>query len=476
MDLEGSLSFLAHGTAYRNDVSVPVAIKGSYSRWEPHPVQCIVLPDMDGLSGGFDNLFDRQGTLQLTGRTESGREIRIPKFLVTVDKRAGDQISWEGIAELFIEGDLEEFDASGGSIVCSAFVSPTPLAIPHGGYIPSYDGTITYTGDERKGIQWSTLLGKAELIDGYDYEHERAGLDQALIRVQRCQVIVKSESPGTVSLGSIVSNLQDALDEPLWLLSFLSRRRIAWYEASIVFLPSKDEPHQRLQATVRREQWLGYESERQRELSWINLLVKREALVGQLFEQLYANYTLSQFKGVIRQMIPYVLAAHETGYTETRLGLLYSALEALVSGLSDLDRNTGGILERSSFSKLAEKLSEVIRQEIQEEGAAKTIIKKLSTLNQRSYADRLLRLIENYSIDLTKLWPSGADIPSEVRALIRRRNAYIHQGKIDDHDLHILDLYRVQNLVELWILKLLDYPDTAINYLAVNVPIPLNRQ
>jgi len=440
-------------------------------------VRCMVLPDMDGLSGGFDSLFDRQGTLQLTGRTESGREIRIPKFLVASYKWAGDQVSWEGIAELFIEGDLEEFEASGGSIVCSAFVPPTPLAIPRGCYIPSYDGTITYAGDERNGIRWSTPLGEAELIDGYDYEYERAGLDQALIRVQRCQVVVRCKSPGTVSLGSISSDLQDALDEPLWLLSFLSRGRIAWYEASIVFLPSEGEPHKRIRrATVRREQWLGYESERRRGISWIDLLVKREALVGQLFEQLYANYTLSQFKGVIRQMIPYVLAAHETGYTETRLGLLYSALEALVSGLSDLDRNTGGILERSSFSKLAEKLSEVIRQEIQEEGAAKTIIKKLSTLNQRSYADRLLRLTENYSIDLTKLWPSGADIPSEVRALIRRRNAYIHQGKIDDHDLHILDLYRVQNLVELWILKLLDYPDTAINYLAVNVPIPLNRQ
>ena len=59
--------------------------------------------------------------------------------------------------------------------------------------------------------------------------------------------------------------------------------------------------------------------------------------------------------------------------------------------------------------------------------------------------------------------------------LIRRRNTYIHQGRIDDYGVHYVDLYRIQNLIELWILKLLDYPDTAINDFAINHPVPLNR-
>jgi len=420
---------------------------------------------------GFDDLFDDLGTLQLAGRTEHGKDVWIPRFLVSSTTHAGGQVSWKGTAELFVEGDLEEFDASGGTIICSAFIPPTPLALPRGGYTPSYDGTVAYEGEERKGIRWNTALGEAELIDGYDYSYEKAGLDEALIRVRRCQVVVKIESSVTVSLKSVSSDLENALDEPLWLLSLLSRKRMAWYEAQIIFLPPEDSPDKSLhQTTVRRKQWLGYESERQKDISWTDLLAERKALVDGLFQQICTNYTTSPFKEVIRRSIPYILAAHEIGYIETRLGILYSALEGLVNGL---DR--GYILDRSPFDRLAKKLRSVIREEIEEKDVAQAIIKKVPELKRRSYADRLLMLFDEYALDLTKLWPPGADIPSEIQALIKRRDVYIHHGKIDDYGPYIFDLHRIQNLAELWILKLLGYPDTAINYLAVNRHVLLNR-
>jgi len=133
------------------------------------------------------------------------------------------------------------------------------------------------------------------------------------------------------------------------------------------------------------------------------------------------------------------------------------------------------ILGRSPFDRLARKLRDVICEEIEEENVALAVAKKLPELRRRSYADRLIMLFDEHGLDLTKLWPPGADIPSEVQAIVKRRGIYIHQGKIDDYDPYIFDLHRFQYLIELWILKFLGCPDTAINYLAVNRYVQLNR-
>ena len=75
-------------------------------------------------------------------------------------------------------------------------------------------------------------------------------------------------------------------------------------------------------------------------------------------------------------------------------------------------------------------------------------------------------LLEKRRVDAAMLWPPGADIPSELRELLKRRHVYIHQGKLlsgADSAPYIFDFYRLQGLVELWILRLLGCPDTAIN-------------
>ncbi len=219
MNLQSMHDFIARGDAFRDDISIPATITGSYSYLGPDPVQCTVVPDIEKSPSGFGDLFDDQRPIQLRGRTERGKEIWIPRFRVTSTMRAGGQMSWKGNAEFFVEGNLDEFDASGGEIICSAFVPPTPIALSDGFYVPSDDGTITLEKGERKGARWNTTLGEAELIDNYEYHREKVGLDQALIQVQRCQVTIRIQSPGNVSLRVISSDLQGALDEPLRLLS-----------------------------------------------------------------------------------------------------------------------------------------------------------------------------------------------------------------------------------------------------------------
>ena len=478
MNLQSIRDFVARGDAFRDDVSVPVTIIGSYDSLGYGPVQCTVILDTEQPRLALGDLFDDQRTTQLRGRTRLGKGIWIPRFRLEGTTFADDQISWKGTAELFVEGvvgDLNEFDASGGEITCLAFIPPTPIALSHAVYAREGDGTTTIVEGERKPICWNTTLGAAELIDTYRYhDGEKAGLDQASIRVRRCQVTIKIQSSGTVSLRSISRDLEDALDEALWLLSFLSRKRIPWYGAEVYFDPGDGSSRDFRKAVVRREQWIGYEHERQAEFSWVDLLVKQEALREGLFQQLYANYEASPFRNTIHRIIPYLLMSHGRGYIEPRLGIIYSALEGLVSSL-DEDNQVGCLLDPHSFKNLSKKLRFLIQKEIEEQDIVEGINKKLGGLNQRSFVDRLLMLIKKYDLDVTKLWALGADIPSELRKLMRRRNIYVHQGKIDDYALYIFDFYRILNLVELWILKLLDCPDTAINSLALRSHVPINK-
>ncbi len=478
MNLQSIRDFVARGDAFRDDVSVPVTIIGSYDSLGYGPVQCTVILDTGQPRLALGDLFDDQRTTQLRGRTRLGKGIWIPRFRLEGTTFADDQISWKGTAELFVEGvvgDLNEFDASGGEITCLAFIPPTPIALSNVVYGMKGDGTITIVEGERKPVRWNTPLGTAELTDTYVYHRgKKAGLDPASIRIWRCQITVKSQPLGNVSIRSISSDLQDALDEACWLLSFLSRKRIFWYGAEVYFYPEEDSSQDFRKAIVRREQWIGYEYERQANPSWIDLLVKQQALQEGLFERLYANYEASPYKSTIRRAIPYLLMAHGRSYIEPRIGIIYSALEGLVNGL-DEDNQVAYLLGRSKFDRLSKKLRRFIREEIEEQDIAKGVIKKLPELRRRSFMDRLLMLIERYDLDITKLWPAGADIPSELRKLMRRRNIYVHRGKIDDYDPYLLDLYRILNLVELWILKLLDCPDTALNLRALNSYLPINR-
>ena len=301
MSVQSIYQFVARGEAYRNEISLPVTITGSYDTLATDPVRCTIMPDMENFVGG---VFDENHNLQLRGRTELGKEIWIPKLRVesflsahSRDPEVSDQVSWEGNAKLFAEGDLKEFDASNGEIICSIFTSPTPLALSSVSYVPNYDGTIgIWQGDEkkRKPILWQTSLGEAELIDTYSYHRdEKIGLNQALIRIQRCQITTKIRLSGQISLKTIINKLVTEFDDALLLLSFLGRSRVVWYEAEVFYRPDSDDNLSRdfRKANVRRDQWFGYKHDYDDlQFSLINVLVKYEALRNGTFQQLLVNY------------------------------------------------------------------------------------------------------------------------------------------------------------------------------------------
>jgi len=315
------------------------------------------------------------------------------------------------------------------------------------------------------------------LIDDYAYFNENLGFDKALIRVQRCQIEISSQFDDPISLPSALDALNTTLDKPLLLLSFLNRRYITWYAAHATFIPNETSPEGFRgirRAVAHYKRFEGYGSHTQTSL-WLDVPVEAQTLKNGLFQQLLANLENSPYYHVIHKTIPHLLKSHEGGYFQGRLGSVYLALESLVDGLSEED-SVSFLLNSSRFKKLSKKLRDLIRDEIAEQEVSKGIINKLSELRRRSFLDRFLVIFKKhgvgtilgavldklYELNYSKLrYRSTSDILISLEEVIKRRNIHIHQGKLDSE--HYNDLSLLQNLVELWLLKLLNCPDEAIN-------------
>lgn len=468
----------------QGNFSIPAIITGSYPLFKSGYIECKLIikaqdwpTDDENSLIQMDDLLDLKNPIQLSGKTESGNDIWVSKVRFKSFERGSgkilpssdDQLVLKGIAEFLIEGNLEEFDTSGDGIICYVSISPTRLALTRSMYTPQTDGTITRYGiDKRKGIQWRIPLGEAELLDNYEYleAEEDIGLEVALARVQRCQITIKMPPCGIVSLKTVLADLNNVLEEPLLLLSFLSRKSIGWYEATAhpffeanipieLNIPIISEPR----ATARFYQFTERNNETNAYLTSI-LPLHRETLAGGVFQQLFDTYMLSPLKDTIRRTIEYLLISYERGYIEARLGIIYAALESLVDGLSKFHELTQ-LMNDSDFSKLSRVLRKIIKRLVLEQKIAEGVIKKLGELKRPAIKDRLQLLLQTYDLDKIKLKQSRTDVSSELQNILSRRNTYIHTGVMNIVQ-HSLDLYLLQELIELWLLKLLGCPSSSI--------------
>ena len=433
-----------------------------------------------------------------------------------------------GKAETFIKGNLNEFDPSGGEIICSVYIPTTPLAIVNSNHRLYPDGTIYIENpdEKREGIKWNTKYGVAELTNNYIYADEDVGIDKAMLRIQRCQIILKIKSKEIVSLKLILQELSQIFDDTLWLLSLLSRRRITWYAGEAVYLPGNNSQTKNFKkAFIHRERHLGYEGTMGFGEHEIDLLITADTLRGQLFQTLLTSYNSSRYKETIQQAIIYVLMTYERSYLEAYIGIIYLALETLISGLGgEIKNKPQKLLKPSEFKKLRKILGEITEEEIKDSRKYQEIVNRFEVLNRPIHSNiletnlfsdlcvkfekaitqnitdpkksheltsrlkelnrltrppiikRLMALLERYEVPIAKLWPPETNIELELSKIINRRDLYIHKGEITDIEQSLYDFARLRNLVELWILKILGYPDEAINWLGLINVMPIDRK
>lgn len=445
-------NFIARGEFSRGDISFPATIIGSCSKYGYDSVKCTIVPDNNLFLKEFGYLYDLQIPIQLR---IPNKNISIPVFLPSTDYHYRSQSYIEGIAEVFIQGNQNDFDATKGEFFFYALV-------PEVSFIKridnlDYDGTIGPPRNNFYGIRWHTPFGEATLIDNYEFYNDELNQNAVLVRTAKYMITIQNtEDFGTTSMSSILSKVTTTLNDPLILLSFINRKYLTWYEAGATFRSTKSDFRRTL--SVRRQQKIISDSEINASNFSLSLPVKWEPLESDLFQRLLDNFQASPIKKNIEQAIQYLVKSYEKGYFQARLGIIYAALESLVDGLSDADQLTY-LLSSSRFKHLVSKLKPVIEGEIPKQDINKGVINKLTELRRRSFAERLLILLNKYDLDDIELYDKN--IASELNALLGRRNLYIHQGKIDETN--VFDFYRLQKLLEIWILKLLNCPDSAIN-------------
>ncbi|MEZ4862546.1 MAG: hypothetical protein R3C14_14625 [Caldilineaceae bacterium] len=450
---------IIRGTLTGTNFECPVTVMAEYEEHGTNPVKCHILPDMAYFSANRDNFSGYKGHFSLSGKTEKGDDVFISKIEITSAEfylghgftfENPKQIAWRTDAATFIMGQLGSFDSSEGEIICHLFTSPSPLAHSGVDYMRSYDGTIQIENKvERQGIKWGTPFGEAEYTDEFRYlTEERVGIDPAVIQIKRSCIVLRVTNRNRLALDELLIEIQDYFDNVCWLMSFLSRRRVIWYEGEAIFLATDENSFHR-QAFVRRNKWHGYVDITISHHPVINFKLLRDGL----FQHILNGYESSENRELIKRTIVHLLLSYERVYFENQYTSVYTGLEGLVSSSS----MSSQIVEAGKFKKIRTKIEQFLQEELENTALIQEMGKKISGLQHRSFTDQLQLHLKQNKIDLSVLWPDSDNPFKELKELIQRRNRYMHNGQMTHMQDYDKDITKLQQLLELWILKLLGY-------------------
>lgn len=463
MRLQENISFLAKGYANKNSISVPVTFSGEFSNYSIYPVRCKVVPSMEILRN-VPREFSDSNVLELEGKAENGDEIWIPHFELHSSQsntRNEPTVCWEGIAKFFVQGDLSSADEIDGKIHISLYTNSTQVALSNTSHRYFPDGTSEILiANNREPLKWITEIGEAEYIDVYvhnDFDDIRG--DKTQLRIRRCRISLQTHLANSGSLKSVIVNLSNYLIDALWLISFLSRKYVDWYDGLIYYENESQGPRR---IKLRRDTYLkGRQND---DSSILDLLVEQKALKEGLFNVLYKNYISSQYHDTFRLAITHLLSSYESNILEIQYSSAITSLESLVDGIGDPKLQY--LLGSSQTKKLRKEIKKIIGNIVDDEETANEILEKTGELRRRSFRSRLLILTKD--LNLSDLWPSDRNPREEFKNLIQRRDIYVHQGKMDNSATYYFDLVRIRYLIEIWILKLLGCPKEKLNEAALH--------
>lgn len=478
-------TFAAKGEVRHGNSVVPAVVTGNYKTYEAEGVEIQLSPDMDSLpEEGFIDGDNR--IVNLWGTLPNRKKIWAPDLRIDTwsrirgkDTLDAQQLIWQGTADFFAEGDLEEFDAASGTLYYHLVTNPSPLADPGVEYWLESDGTSTLFPDnsEKQPLQWQTSIGVASFTDSFEYPTaEDVGYYQAQLRIRRFGVAIERRLERIVSPVALLEELSNMFGSAFSMISFLSRRRVDWFRVEIIYIPDDNLKRDSRKVIALRRRWLGY-SRGVDERTYSYSLVRLDHLKNGLFETLLDRFESSSLRNALDGVIVHLMMSHEDVYFENRYISAFTALESLVNILAEENR-VYSILDDESFRSLKRELAGVIKKTIPGKGKKEiraALYSKLMELSRRAFIEKLLVLKDRYGLQLDELWPAECDIDCELDRLVKRRNRYLHQGIMDNFEAYFYDLNRIQNIVELWILKLLHVPEQAVNPAALGHLVPIGR-
>jgi hypothetical protein len=449
---------VAHGEAYNGDKSVPVSIAIVYPELVSKPVRCAVMPiEAEDLPG---EIYLKEGSryyLQLRGVTNTNTQIWIPRLRITE--------ILQGVAELFVEGDLSDIAEPGANITCNLTLSHMPIVE----FILDNERLANHREENLKGggqtgITWDIGVGTAELGQSDRLYDEMRDIHKVTVHEHECSLVINIDSDKIHSMKDLVNDLWHNQDNVFWLLSFLNKKYVDWYRARIYYLPTKPSQGEMRIIDIRREARLGVADHEWDALDYPEeLIVKPEQLKSGVFAYMVKNFENSPYQEAILRAMQAMLATYQRFYFEAHLGLIYTAFEILVDGLG---KNDALFFMETEFNDLREEIKKFLKGKLSNVAREKRaeIYRKITELNRPPIEAKATRLLTQYSVELKDFWPPNTeDVSRAFSALLNRRNDYIHGGHIADIFSSNQDLRRLRAICSYWIVTLLGYPAEQIN-------------
>jgi hypothetical protein len=476
--------FIAKGVLHRGQHQFSAVAKGIINPLLPDPVNCIIVQESqeeqpNGIGNSLTHeAYDYPLPVEFSGVEQNGRQIYIKDLIPTYTTSfSGNITSYEGSATLILTGDLDRTDFTGRKIKYSFFISPTPLAIPAVSYINSYDGTITIGGDRtRDGISFQLEGRNYELNDNYTYIDDSKGPNKAITRIQSCTLTVNIESKRTASFRDYLELIDIKLKNVFWILSFLSRKRVVWYACEALGYPTDGIDDGFKTMLAKRHIGASNFIQKKYDDDWLDLLVTREGLENGGLQNLILNFQNSPHQQSILRAIKQLVLSYDDGYLESNLGYVYGALECLVNSVDYDGRISGPIIQKKDFSRLKHEVINSIKNHVADEQASEATIARIDSLNNRgsrgSFSSRLLRSLTDCKVEVKQLFPQHTVISHKLDEINLRRNEFIHEARLDYPVDYYIDFERYRIIAELWILKLLQYPDEQVNPHGIRRSLP----
>lgn len=398
-----------------------------------------------------------RGPLEVWGQLPWGAVLRLDEPWITHMRGIEVELGCSG----FSFGIETPIDFQGRSSV-SVHIPYTELVDTDTAEVPSYLGTI---GSERKsgdGIKWSSTVGEACAADYYHFE-PRFGRGQVLTRIKLAEIRYSGETISNLSPTSLVKQIDQGLDEPLLLLSFLSRKHLPWYEIRCTFLPA-DSKKQSVQEFLRRR------------LTFVRSTQNASPLLqqGQLregkFQRLLDHFREHPFKAWLRRAMIYIAASYHEATVESMASAVYMSLEAMAAGHAENQGRSCLLAAQDQLELLTH-----IREAIREFGATRRldaqiveqVLSNLQGLDRTSLKRRTLDLIRDTQIGTDDLWPEGTKLADGTQSMIHRRNKFIHEAFVEEPPWPLLkDLDRIRAIVERSILAELGWDPAQVSPLA----------
>jgi hypothetical protein len=390
-------------------------------------------------------------TLELIGRTEGGVKVHVDPMFPRLIRR--DQLEAD-VYSLFL-GVPEHSERPQWQRLS---VELTPTAIAHGErewLARSPTGEIKALPEarpKRAPTIVSLESGAARFVRRYEFHDIEVSGIPGLVRVPT--PVLAIDVKGRRRSGNfrdLCRRIGDEVEDALRVISLLSRRQVRWTRIRHSSRGPKGNP------------WWE-DGEWSRPMSATGNEVRRSALLNAYrlppaaLDQLVKAYRSLPFKAAAAASITYTIASFDAEVVDTQLANAFTGFEALVNGIGEA---TGSW--RTMRRRQYDKLRAIMQREIAVFGTehqlaewqAAEVREKLAELQRRPIVERAYELLTEYAVEWSDLWPPGIDLREALRAAYRRRNDFVHAGRLPSPLRASADARRIRALSERLLLRCL---------------------